>query len=350
MSQALAMKNLLKEIDYELVAVFVGRSSVRQLPAYFLEQLDVAPKEFQSPNFLVDKDNQGIRVAYSIWLSVLKLPQYIRTATSLARQINEIGPDIVINFYDPLIGLSQLFMRIKAPIICIAHQYLVLHPEFKMPKYPKGDRFGLRLLTYISQIGSTENLALSFYQFPDFPKRKVTVVPPLFRSSVLEIQPSKGKFILVYILNSGYASEVKRWQRENSDVEVHCFWDRSDMENPHSPQRNLYFHHLSETLFIEKMASCKALVTTSGFESVCEAMYLNKPVAMVPVKGHYEQKLNSFDAVKAGAGVRNDTFDFGELMTKLSKHQNASPDIEKNISWFSEMKEIFKKRLLKYSQ
>lgn len=341
LSQALAMNHLLSEMDCELVAVFVGRSSVRELPSYFLEQLKVEPREFQSPNFLTDKDNQGIRVAYSIWLSALRLPKYIRTSIRLATEINDINPELVINFYDPLVGLSQLFKRIKAPIISIAHQYLVLHPEFEMPKRPRGDKFGLRLLTYISQIGSTQNLALSFYDFPDFPKRKMKVVPPLFRSSLLAVNPSHQDFILVYLLNSGYAAEVINWQKLNPNEEIHCFWDRADKENPYSPQPNLYFHQLSETLFIEKMAACKALVTTSGFESVCEAMYLNKPVAMVPVKGHYEQKLNSYDAVRAGAGVRNDTFQFDQLMRKLHSHTPSKEEAEKTHQWFSDMKLVF---------
>lgn len=57
------------------------------------------------------------------------------------------------------------------------------------------------------------------------------------------------------------------------------------------------------------MAGCKAFATTAGFESVCEALYLQKPVLMVPV--HIEQECNAFDATRAGAGIRSDRFDPG---------------------------------------
>lgn len=52
------------------------------------------------------------------------------------------------------------------------------------------------------------------------------------------------------------------------------------------------------------MGGCKAYLTTAGFESVCEALYLGKPVLMVPV--HVEQECNAWDAQKVGAGVRAD--------------------------------------------
>lgn len=348
LSQALAMQRLIKSFGLELVAVFVGRSSVRQLPDYFVDHLDVVHEEFQSPNFLTDKNNQGIRVAYSIWLSALRLPRYIATSRKLAKKINALAPDVVINFYDPLVGLSQLFVKIKAPILSIAHQYMVMHPQFKMPKKPIGDRMGLRLLTYISQIGSAEKLALSFYEFPNIEKRGLRVVPPLLRENVLKARTSNGDFILVYVLNSGYADEIIQWQAAHKDVIVHCFWDRWEMENPYSPQENLYFHHLSGSQFIERMANCKAFVTTAGFESVCEAMYLGKPAAMVPVKGHYEQKLNSYDAVLAGAGVRNDDFEFDRLMNLLDSFVLSKEQHKATREWFESMESNYRAVLRRY--
>ena len=63
----------------------------------------------------------------------------------------------------------------------------------------------------------------------------------------------------------------------------------------------LSFHQLNDTLFVRYMAGARAYATTAGFESVCEAMYLGKPVLMVPT--HIEQACNAFDAVHAGAGV-----------------------------------------------
>jgi UDP:flavonoid glycosyltransferase YjiC (YdhE family) len=60
------------------------------------------------------------------------------------------------------------------------------------------------------------------------------------------------------------------------------------------------------------MAGCMAYASTAGFESVCEAIYLEKPVLMVP--SHIEQECNAFDAMKSGAGVSADKFDLSLLL------------------------------------
>lgn len=53
------------------------------------------------------------------------------------------------------------------------------------------------------------------------------------------------------------------------------------------------------------MSSCRAYATTAGFESVCEAMYLGKPLLMVPA--HIEQDCNAYDAARGGAGIISDS-------------------------------------------
>ena len=40
----------------------------------------------------------------------------------------------------------------------------------------------------------------------------------------------------------------------------------------------LSFHQLDDVKFLNYMAGCRAYASTAGFESICEAMYLGKPV------------------------------------------------------------------------
>lgn len=79
----------------------------------------------------------------------------------------------------------------------------------------------------------------------------------------------------------------------------------------------LSFHQLDDTLFLRYMSGAKAYATTAGFESVCEAMYLNKPVLMVPT--HIEQACNAYDASLTGAGVVADCFASGRVIIHFGK-------------------------------
>ena len=99
------------------------------------------------------------------------------------------------------------------------------------------------------------------------------------------------------------------------------------------------------------MAGCKAYATTAGFESVCEAMYMGKPVLMVPT--HIEQACNAFEASSAGAGVVADDFELDKLLEYIPHYQKktsfcnwvdqASYYILKELQ--TEKKELLKNRL-----
>ena len=78
------------------------------------------------------------------------------------------------------------------------------------------------------------------------------------------------------------------------------------------------------------MAACKGLLSTAGFESVCEAMYLGKHVLMVPVAGQYEQACNALDAQISGVGTIAEKFDVRKLETALV---NSASQQEKNRDW-----------------
>jgi hypothetical protein len=71
------------------------------------------------------------------------------------------------------------------------------------------------------------------------------------------------------------------------------------------------------------MTQCAGLISTAGFESVAEAMYLGKPVMMVPVPNHIEQMINAHDGELSGAGVQARIFDLDIFRAYLPTHQSV---------------------------
>jgi hypothetical protein len=63
-------------------------------------------------------------------------------------------------------------------------------------------------------------------------------------------------------------------QHKNFPQEMHCFWDRKNMPLTYSPHEHLTFHQIDNVLFTDYMKRCKGYISTAGFESICEAMYL----------------------------------------------------------------------------
>jgi uncharacterized protein (TIGR00661 family) len=200
------------------------------------------------------------------------------------------------------------------PYITIAHQYLLLHPDFVFPPRSFARRLGVNLFTIAFSLRARRRLALSFVPMPDRPARRIFVVPPLLRARVRQLEPTDKGHILGYMLNPGYSREIISWHIRNPDVETHVFWDQRDAPDELVVRPGLTFHRIHDEKFLSLMASCRAFAGTAGFESVCEALYLRKPALLVPTGGHFEQRCNALDARRAGAGVTAESFDLDRLL------------------------------------
>jgi uncharacterized protein (TIGR00661 family) len=320
LSQAIALREILIREGYEICAVLVGTSSARQIPDYFFKQMQAPVIRFESPNFKTDAKMKSIRVMPSIFFTMRQLPMYIRNMRMIRRKLKEFQPDLMINFYDPLIGLFNGLFRHSVPVISIAHQYIFHHPGFQFPSGFGMEKRALKAFTAITCWRSVKKLALSMYPLPDHLARRVYVVPPILRKDIFSIQPQKGNYILVYLLNAGYSEEIIAWHKLHPEIPLHCFTDRQDIEDVLQYDESLFFHRISDSKFLKLMAGAKAYASTAGFESICEAMYLGKPAFMVPVGGHFEQFSNARDAARAGAGIYGDKFDLDKFMEYLSGH------------------------------
>ena len=101
------------------------------------------------------------------------------------------------------------------------------------------------------------------------------------------------------------------------------YLQKADEPDEQCLDKTLTFHRINDVKFLRYMAGCKAYATTAGFESVCEAMYLGKPMLMVPA--HIEQDCNAYDAAESGAGIVADTFDLSRLL-EFAEHY--TPNLE----------------------
>ena len=326
MTQALALRHRLVQAGHRVGGVLLGQSSRRPAPSFFLDRIQAPTSHFASPNFALDAQAQGIRLLPTLLQTMQQLGDFRTSLQTIHKHVEQLKPDLIINFFEPLAGVYNLLYRPATPMVCIAHQYLFLHPAYRFPKGHATQRHLLRQFTALTAIGARRKLALSLYPVPDLPERHLTVLPPLLRPALFE-QPHghTEPFFLVYMLNSGYAESIIRWHQDHPEVVLHCFWDKKEAPPVHEVAPNLTFHRLDDEQFLAMMTRCRGLVTTAGFESVAEAMYLGKPVLMVPVAGHFEQFCNALDGAAVGAGIASQQFDIERLIHFLPAYESAAP-------------------------
>ena len=317
-TQAITLEEMLLRNGHEVVEVLVGKSSTRTLPGFFNRSIHAPVKRFISPNFLPTVDNKRANLTKSFAYNLLKIPEYFRSMCYINQRIRETGAEVVINFYELLTGLTYAFFRPSVPYVCIGHQYLFLHRDFEFPEKSSVQLWMLRFFTRMTACKASKKLALSFRAMEQDDEQQIVVMPPLIRQEVTAIQPEEGNYIHGYMVNSGFADSVESFHAIHPEVPLKFFWDKADTEEVTKIDETLSFYQIDDVRFLNGMAGCRAYASTAGFESICEAMYLGKPVLMVPA--HIEQDCNAYDAMIAGAGIVSDSFDLEPLLRFVGRY------------------------------
>jgi uncharacterized protein (TIGR00661 family) len=175
---------------------------------------------------------------------------------------------------------------------------------------------------------------------PDDEAHSIAVTPPLIRDEVKKLTPTSKPFILAYITHHKLSEDIINWHANHRDVEIHCFWNNKEFVDEWQFRENLTFHQVNSEKFLGMMQECSGLICTAGFESVCEAMYLGKPIMMVPVPNHIEQEINALDGERAGAGIADTAFNLTRFISYLPVHQNVSDNFK---IWQGQTSQIFLK-------
>lgn len=297
LTQAMTMERLLHEAGHEVVGMLVGKSPARVLPQFFKDGVSAPVEQFESVNFVASSDNRKPDYAKTGLYNLMNLSAYLPSMVFIIKRIKTLRPDVIVNFYDVLGTNAYNLSLTDAPMVCLGHQFLFKHGGFKFPTFGYEGHVALNMFTDMISLRAAKVLALSFRNMP--PDGKIHVVPPLLRPEVRTVrQPESVEGgsapIHGYLLNAGFAHDVREWHSRHPEVTLSFFWDRPD----EYVDETLSFHSLDDKAFLEGLAGCRAYASTAGFESVCEAMYLGKPLLMVP--SHIEQKCNAFDATNYG--------------------------------------------------
>lgn len=88
------------------------------------------------------------------------------------------------------------------------------------------------------------------------------------------------------------------------------------------------------------MSRCCGYITTVGFESVCEALYLGKAIMMIPA--HIEQEVNAADVISFGGGIVGNNFDMSVLLNYMKTKQQSDDSFRE---WVNSAEQTFLRHL-----
>jgi len=321
LTQALALRNYLARAGHHVCGAIVSPGD-DNIPAYFPDTIGAPVRFVESTHFVVDKDTRSIHWMRTLTHNNKRWRHFHESCAVIEEEVQIHRPDVIINFYEPLVGLYATRYKSTVPVVAIAHQYMFLHPQYAFYPGFKMQRRAATLFTRITATRAARLLALSAYDAPALPSEKLRVMPPLLRDELFK-QPLgvQESFFLMYLFHHSCSSEVVAWHERNPAVPLHCFWNNPDAEETRVVDSTLTFHRLHGERFLEMMARSRGVITTSGFESMIEAMYLGKPLLLTPMHRHFEQYCNALDGTSVGAAVQSEEFDIDRLIRFLPEYR-----------------------------
>ncbi len=312
LTQALTLEEMLTRHGHQVVEVLVGKSNTSTLPGFFNRSINAPVKRFLSPHFSSSSDERTMDLRKSVSNNLTHLPEFYRSMCYINHRIKNTGAEVVINFYELLTGLTYALFRPSVPCICVGHQYLFLHPDFNFPERSAIKLSLLKIYTRMTSFRAHKRIALSLRKMDGDGNQKLAVVPPLLRDELISVAPEQGDYIHGYMTNGGFADSIEGFHQLYPDVQLHFFWNNLEADEETKIDDTLSYHLVDDTKFLNLMAGCKGYASTAGFESICEAMYLGKPILMV--SEHIGHDCNAYEAMQAGAGIACDNYDLDKLI------------------------------------
>lgn len=205
---------------------------------------------------------------------------YLRAnSRRLQQEVNSLPVntyDLIINDFEP-VSAWACKLKNKA-CVSLSHQAAVLAPG--APKPGKSDPLGKFILEKYAP--TTQQFGFHFKSYQE------QIFTPVIRQEIRQAAIHKGDYYTVYLPSysdlkiTGMLSRVKgvRW-------EVFSKHNRKVTETG-----NLLIRPVTNEYFIKSMAGSRGILCGAGFETPAEALYLQKKLMVIPMKGQYEQQCN----------------------------------------------------------
>jgi uncharacterized protein (TIGR00661 family) len=185
--------------------------------------------------------------------------------------------DLVLVDFEPVTALACHLKGV--PFVHIGHQ-----ASFQSQLVPRPERrnsLGELILKYFAY--SRKNIGFHFQSWEPW------ILPPVIPSSIWNAEIENRGHTTVY-LPQYKPSELKRYLVSLQLQEFQVF--HQSVQATHTDGNITWFKPNKEA-FHRSLCHANGVLTAGGFETPAEALFLNKKLMVIPIKGQYEQACNA---------------------------------------------------------
>src|SRR5690606_31138562 len=141
--------------------------------------------------------NNEIRLWTSLFSMGMQTVATRDVAGRLAQRFGEFEPDLLISDFESY--SIRAAKRIGVPLMCFNHQQVLTHTRYEVPNRYAWDAWVARLVVNTAMPRRPEHVLVSSFFYPPLRDPKgSTLVAPILRRAVREIEPTRSEHVLVY--------------------------------------------------------------------------------------------------------------------------------------------------------
>ncbi len=260
--------------------------------------VDAGRRAIEVPVLRSTMHNNRIRLWFSLASMGVQQIQTAGTVGRLAQQLAEFRPDLLVSDFETF--SVRAARRLKVPVLAFNHQQVLTKTKFEVPPEYAWDAWVAKLVINTASPRDAAHVLVSSFFFPELIDPKgTTLIGPIYRRAVLDLQPEDGDEVLVYHNDpAGYDAFIEELAAVDARFVLYNF------RKPEDPSRypNLRFEEPSVAGFLADLRRARAVIASAGYTLMCEAMLLKKPQLAIPNQGIFEQTLNAIYLEKMGLG------------------------------------------------
>jgi uncharacterized protein (TIGR00661 family) len=262
---------------------------------------------------------ENVRGAVSGW------PANVRAYFDLTEKFE---PDVVVSDFE---SWSYLFAkRHRLPVLSIDNIQMVDRCAHAAEiTAGMGADFALTKGVVKAKVPGAFHYAITTFFFPPVRKPRTSLHPPVLRPEILAAQPEEGGHLLVYQTSTSN-TELPRLL-EATGLECRIYGLRRDIREE-VVEGNLRYRPFSEGGFIDDLRTARAVLASGGFTLMGEAVYLHKPMLVVPLRRQIEQVLNARYLEAEGYGLGAEELD----ADRIGAFVERVPDFARKLARYSQ--------------
>ena len=225
---------------------------------------------------------------------------------------------MIISDFEPITAWAAKLQNREC--IGVSNQYSFL--SNKTPRPEKTEFLGEKILKWMAPVSNP--IGLHFESYDDF------IVTPIIKESLVKMDLIDKGHYTVYLPTYDIENILSIVYKIKS-IRFEIF---TNLKKPHWIGR-CHVLPIKKEIFDESLRTCHGVITSGGFQTSVESLYLGKKLMVIPTKGQYEQLCNAKSLSKMGCDVG--------LLTDIPKFIDGGKKIK--IEWEDPSDEILERIL-----